>query len=718
MSEALATVSVVAPKAPVTGCVWLEPQADGIAILRLGTADETLVTLTEARIASLEAAIDELLQARAVRALIVTGPGPGMFAAGADIGAIRAIPDAAGGQAAAERGQLAFERLATLPVPVVAAIEGPCLGGGLELALACDLRIASDAASTRLGLPEVRLGIVPGFGGTQRLPRLIGLPGALDLILTGRTLSPKAALRTGVVDAIAPAARLLEVARREALRLIAADGNVHRKRWPLLVRLLSHTSIGRALVRRRAEHTLDDGNNRFYPAPRRALSLCVEAFTRPSEQGYAHEARALGELLASPESRALVRMFLLSEAQKRLGKGGSAAVIREAQVLGAGAMGAGIAATFAHAGIRVRLADLDGKALAAARARLQRALDKRTRRRKLEAHEAQAIMDRLAVGIAGQARLDRCQLFLEAVAEDLTVKRKVFADALARGLPRDAVLATNTSSLPIDAMAEGLPDPGKVVGIHFFNPPEKMPLVEIVRGARTTPATIATACRLVTQLGKFPLVVEDRPGFLVNRCLAPYLNQAAALLLEGHAPEAIDRAAREFGMPMGPCRLLDEIGFDIALKVSATLEAAFPDRLRANPLLAAMATAGALGQKSGGGIYGQDGRGPGPGRAIVATLRGRGVTPIADETELRARLLYPMVDEAFRCLAEGVVGSEDELDFGLVFGIGFPPFRGGLTGFAASEGVKHIVDTLDAYARALDPRLSPSDALRQRALGS
>ncbi len=716
MNDVLAAVATAPSAPPQTGTVWLEHTDDGIAILRLGARDEHLVTLTELRIASLESALDELLQARAVRAVIVTGPGPDMFAAGADIGAIRAIPDAAGGQAAAERGQRAFERLAALPVPVVAAIEGPCLGGGFELALACDLRIGSDATSTRLGLPEVRLGIVPGFGGTQRLPRLIGLPGALDLILTGRMLTPKAALRAGLLDAIAPAARLLDVARREALRLVATGEPVRRRRWSWMTYLLSQTSIGRALVRRRTERTLDDGANRFYPAQRRALGLCIGALTLPAEQGHAREARALGELLATPESRALVRMFFLSEAQKRLGKARDAATVHSAMVLGAGAMGAGIAATFAKAGIRVRLEDLSGTALAAARARVQRELDRRTRRRRIESHEAQAVMDRLAVGLAGQGRLARCELFLEAVAEDLAVKRKVFADAIARGLPDHAILATNTSSLPVDAMADGLADPSRVVGVHFFNPPEQMPLVEVVRGARTSAAAVATACALVTRLGKFPLVVQDRPGFLVNRCLAPYLNQAAALLVEGCAPEAIDRAALDFGLPMGPCRLLDEIGFDIALKVSTTLERAFPERLRANPLFEAMVTAGALGQKSGGGIYGADGRGPGPGREVIAGLRARRAP--TDQDGVRARLLYPMIDEAFRCLAEGVVCSEDELDFGLVFGIGFPPFRGGLTGFATSVGIKHVVDTLDAYARTLDSRLAPSDTLRQRALGT
>lgn len=688
----------------------------GIAIVRLGRADEDVVTLTQARIDALEAALVRLQGDTSVRGVIVTGARPGMFAAGADINAIRDITDAAVGEAAANRGRAVFDRFGALRVPVVAAIEGPCLGGGLELALACDMRIASDHPSTRLGLPEVKLGIVPGFGGTQRLPRLIGLPKAVDLIVRGKLLSAEEAVRSGVADRLAPSQRLLQVAARELSALIdAGKKQPRRKPWSAMTKFLSRTPPGRALVRKKAEGGLEEGGARFYPAPKAAVRLCLDAMARDPAAGFALEARALGELIATPISKALVRTFFASEAQKRLGKTEDARDVGNAVVLGAGVMGAGIASVLAQSGVRVRLCDVNGDALAAAKARLQKDLGRRVQRRALAAHEAQATLDRVALGLREWGRLERCDLFLEAVIEDLAVKHKVFAEAIGRGLRADAIVASNTSSLSIDAMAELLPHPERLVGIHFFNPPEKMPLVEVVRGRQTSAAAVATACRLATRLGKYPIVVNDSPGFLVNRCLAPYLNQAGRLLLDGLSPEAIDRVMLDFGMPMGPCRLLDEIGFDIAAKVSDTMGAAFGDRMRAGPLVQAMVDAKALGHKTGGGLYGPGGQGPGPGRAVIEKLRGRRTAVELPFAEVRARLIYPMVDEACRCLDERVVASEDELDLGLAFGIGFPPFLGGITGFATHEGLSRIVATLDEFGHRVDPGMAASDALRQRA---
>jgi len=290
--------------------------------------------------------------------------------------------------------------------------------------------------------------------------------------------------------------------------------------------------------------------------------------------------------------------------------------------------------------------------------------------------------------------------------------------AVQRGLPAHAVIATNTSSLSVTAMAEGLPSPERVVGIHFFNPPEKMPLVEVIRGKQTNDAAVATACRLAIKLGKFPVITADAPGFLVNRCLAPYLNEAARLLLEGTEPEAIDAAMLDFGMPMGPCRLLDEIGFDVAAKVSDVMQAGFPQRMVPCPLFAAMAQAKALGTKSGGGIYGGDGKGKGPGRNVLAELRAQRGTPgrEASRSELVQRLIYPLVDEAYRCLDEGIVQDEADLDLGLVMGIGFPPFTGGITQFAQRERLPVIVQALDELARAHGVRFQVSDGLRRRAV--
>lgn len=703
------------PPAPATAGRVLVAIDDGIATLRLGSSDEGVVTFTRERLQSLDEALGALAADPRVRGVVITGPGPGMFCAGADIGLIEAITDPAAGEAAAVQGRTIFARCAALRVPVVAAIEGPCLGGGCELALFCDVRVVSDHPATQIGLPEVKLGILPGFGGTQMLSRLVGLPKALDLILNGKLLRPRQARKQGLADRLVPAPKLLAAAREECERLANARRKAKPRRLRGLAFWLSRTPL-RALAVRAARKALRHGQARFYPAPQAALQSCVNAFTMARDRAFAAEARLLGELIASPVSKGLVHLFFLTERSKRLGKKG-AADLQQALVVGGGVMGAGIAGLFAEKGLRTRLCDVDPTPLARAKARLQQDLDKKRRRGQFERHEVQAVQDRLAVATEW-GQLQSTDLWLEAVVEDLGVKESLMAQAIARGLPATAIVATNTSSLSVTAMAGSVPHPERVVGIHFFNPPEKMPLCEVIRGKATNDATVATACRLAVRLGKFPVVVADSPGFLVNRCLAPYLDEAARLLLEGTSAEAIDAAMLDFGMPMGPCRLLDEVGFDVAAKVSAVMQAAFPDRMAPCELFAAMAEAKALGQKTGGGIYGRNGTGDGPGRAVVAALRARRGTPArpASRTELLQRLIYPLVDEAYRCLDEGIVQSEDDLDLGLVMGIGFPPFTGGITQFARREGLATIVAALDALSRAGGARFLPSDGLRRRSL--
>ncbi|MFN3241633.1 MAG: 3-hydroxyacyl-CoA dehydrogenase NAD-binding domain-containing protein [Planctomycetota bacterium] len=689
---------------------------DGVATLRLGREDESIVTLTEDRIAQFEAAVEQLLRRDDLRGVIVTGPKPAMFCAGADVNLIRDVTDPADGERAAIRGRSVFARLQDLKVPVVAAIEGPCLGGGLELALFCDVRVASDHRSTQIGLPEVKLGIVPGFGGTQNLTRLVGLPKALELILNGKLLRGKQAVRNRVVDRLVPASKLLVAAREEIDRL----ANRQRKRPTRKLRgmawWLSHTPL-RALAVRAANKLLDKGQARFYPAPKAALRCCVDALRRPVAEGFAREARALGEMIVTDVSKGLVHLFFLTERQKRLGRHEQARDVRRALVVGGGVMGAGIAGQLASKGIATRLVDMALEPLAAAKARLQKGLDKLLRRRRIERHDAVATQDRLAVSTSA-GHLRDTDLWLEAVVERLDVKQKLMSDAIAQGLPDDAIVATNTSSLSVTAMQQEVGHPERVVGVHFFNPPEKMPLVEVIRGKRTGEAAVATACRLALRLGKFPIVVEDSPGFLVNRCLSPYINEAARMLLEGTSPEAIDQAMLDFGMPMGPCRLLDEVGFDVADKVSEVMHAAFADRMQPCELFSAMVAANALGQKTDGGIYGKGGEGKGPGRTVIESLRRQRGTPAreASRSELMHRLVYPLVDEAYRCLDEGLVQDEQDLDLGLVMGIGFPPFTGGITRFANKAGLGKIVSKLDELGRVLDPRFAPSDGLRRRAI--
>jgi 3-hydroxyacyl-CoA dehydrogenase/enoyl-CoA hydratase/3-hydroxybutyryl-CoA epimerase len=707
------------PKNPVPTTAPLVPctiDANGIATVRLGRADESVVTFTRERLLALGEVLSSLRQNRALRGVIIAGSAPGMFCAGADINLIHSIASVEEGTAAANTGREVFQLCQQLPVPVVAAIEGPCVGGGCELALFCDLRVASDHPATQIGLPETKLGIVPGFGGTQNMARLIGLPNALDMILAGKLLKPVPAKKKGLVDRVVPSDKLLSSALAELQKLIQQGKKAPKRKLRGAAFWFSKTPL-RAIAARAARKALSDGPAKFYPAPRLALELCLQAFTQPVAQGFAAEARALGEMIASPVSKALTHLFFLTERSKRLGKQPGAADLSRGLIVGGGVMGAGIASLLAQKGLRVRLCDLNGEALAKAKARLQEDLTKRLKRRHMERHEAQAVQDRLAVS-SDWGSLVGVDLFLEAVVEDLAVKRKLMSEAVARGLPADAIIATNTSSLPVFAMAETVPNPERVVGIHFFNPPEKMPLIEVIRGKHTSDAAVATACRLAVRLGKFPIVVQDTPGFLVNRCLAPYLNEASRLLLEGNEPEFIDRVMLDFGMPMGPCRLLDEVGFDVATKVSEVMSKAFASRMQPTPLFAAMVEKKALGKKSGGGIYAVRGNRPGPGVQVIERLRKeRGMpTRQASRSEVLQRLIYPMIDEAYRCLDEKIVAAEQDLDLGLVMGIGFPPFLGGVTGFAQREGLKTIVLALDELARKTDPRFQPSDGLRRRSL--
>ena len=690
----------------------------GVAILRLGRTDEAMVTLTEARISEIEAAIIQLATTPDLQGVIITGPGPGMFCAGADVNLIRDITEAADGEAAAIRGRSVFGKLRDLKVPVVAAIEGPCLGGGFELALFCDVRVASDAKSTQVGLPEVKLGIVPGFGGTQNLTRLVGLPKALELILAGKLLRGPQAVRARIIDRLVPATKLLTAARQEIEKLNKQQKKSKVRKLRGLAWWLSHTPL-RALAVRAANKSLSKGQARFYPAPKRALQCCVDALRLQPVDGFAREAKALGDMIVTKVSKGLVHLFFLTERQKRLGKQKDAQQIDRALVIGGGVMGAGIAGQFASKGVATRLCDVALEPLASAKARLQNGLDKLLKRRHIKPHEVTAIQDRLAVSTS-PGNLHDTDLWIEAVVENLEVKQKLMGDAIAHGLPDHAILATNTSSLSVTAMQEQVAHPERVVGIHFFNPPEKMPLVEVIRGKHTNGAAVATACRLAVRLGKFPIIVQDAPGFLVNRCLSPYINEAARMLLEGTSAEAIDSAMLDFGMPMGPCRLLDEVGFDVATKVSEVMHDAFSDRMQPCELFAAMVEAKALGQKTGGGIYGKNGTGKGPGRAVIASLQEQRGLPKreASRSELLHRLIYPLVDEAYRCLDEGLVEDELDLDLGLVMGIGFPPFTGGITRFAAHEGLATIVSKLDALSRSLASRFNPCDGLRRRALSS
>jgi 3-hydroxyacyl-CoA dehydrogenase/enoyl-CoA hydratase/3-hydroxybutyryl-CoA epimerase len=713
----------------MTNAWTLETSEGGIGRLVLDVRAEKVNILSGGVLEELDRWLDEAADRADLKALLVVSGKPGTFIAGADVGEIGAIETAAAGEAAAARGQSILHRLSVLGKPTLAAIDGACLGGGLELALACSFRIAALGPATRLGLPEVRLGIIPGFGGTQRLPRLVGLPAAVDLILTGKTIDAGRAERMGLVDQAVPAALLR--ARAEAWLRHAVERSKHTGRWARLMPRAKRRVSARiaqaapvrpivfALARRRLRATLSGD----YPAPFAALDAIDESFHVPLEAGLKHEAELVGPLLVTPTCKNLTWLFGASNTARREGRvldpltGHPAAArpVRNAAVLGAGVMGGGIAHLLAQNGVAVRLKDVaEGPLLKGLQAAAE-LVGKEVQRRRIDRREGARRMARIAPTLTWDG-LGAADIVIEAVVEDLAVKRAVLADVEARVRP-ECVFATNTSSLPIAEIAKEARHPERVVGLHFFNPVHRMPLVEVIAGAASSPEALATAHALARKLGKTPIVVKDSPGFLVNRVLTAYLAEALRLFVEGSDPVTIDRAMEHFGMPMGPFQLLDQIGLDTASKASKAIEAVNERYLPRGSVLSRLIEKGRLGAKNGRGFYRwKKGRVAGFDRAVLHLVERHGA-PVVDFEVIESRLYLPMVNEAVRCLAAGVAASPEDIDLGMVLGTGFPPFRGGPLRNADIMGLPAIVEKLNQLAAQVGERLAPHPELVERALG-
>ncbi|HEY6867419.1 MAG TPA: 3-hydroxyacyl-CoA dehydrogenase NAD-binding domain-containing protein, partial [Candidatus Eisenbacteria bacterium] len=654
--------------------------------------------------------------------VIVRSGKNGSFIAGADVQAIGAITDRARVIELIQLAHGAFGRLAALPCPTVAAIDGPCLGGGTELALACDSRIAAEEPRTQIGLPEIMLGIFPGFGGTTRLPRLVGLSTALDLILTGRAVDAKRAERMGLVARAVPGAWLMEYAHRRLAELAKRPPRRRRDAWRAKGPgpwLLDGTPMGRAVALSQARKTTLKRTGGNYPAPLAALSVIEKGLGKPVEVGLRHEAESVSTLVVGAVCKNLVRLFLTSERAKKdpVAEGVPApAAVRAMALVGAGIMGGGVAELASRNGIAVRLRDVNPAALTRALATARSLIAERGRRgggRGRGAAAADAQMARIlpTLELTG---FGVCDFAMEAVVEDLDVKRRVFGELEVRIRP-DALLATNTSSLSVTTLAEGLQRPERFCGFHFFNPVHRMPLVEVVRGPRTSAATLATAVALARRIGKTPVVVRDAPGFVVNRILMPYLREAMALLEEGYLITDIDASMRTFGMPMGPFEVLDEVGLDVAQKVAAVLGRAFPDRMDSPPALDALIGANRLGRKSGLGFYRHRAgrREPDPRvRALLGLKRAR-QAPALDV--LSERLVLAMINEAARCLDDGVVADAGLLDLAMIFGTGFPPWRGGPLRHADALGLAKVEARLRALRAERGERFAPAPSLARLA---
>ena len=693
----------------------LEMTDSGIAVLYFDLPGEKVNKFSTSVMEELAAQIDELNKNKEIKCLLLMSKKPGIFIAGADVKEIAVITDEDKGYQVGRKGQEIFGRFEKLPFVKIAVIDGACMGGGTELSLCCDYRLATDSPKTKIALPEVNLGILPGWGGTQRLPRLVGLQRSLDLILSGKNLDAKRGWKAGVVDKVIAAEWALEQALAFAGEVLAGNGKKYmerRKPKGPANSVLEKTPLGRKLIFSQAEKTIRKKTRGLYPAPLLALETIKKTYGKSLEKGLEKEARALGKLIVTPASKNLVQLFFWSEEIKKengLDKPAiKGAPVNKAAVLGAGVMGGGIAQLFASKKIPVRVKDINYDMVAKAYQQASSVLMKKVKRRRMSKLDYLQIIDRITgtVDYRGFANAD---LVVEAIVEDLKIKKSVLAE-VEKEVSKEAVIASNTSSLLIDDMAQALKNKKRFVGMHFFNPVHRMPLVEVVRGKHSSDEAVVTVFNLVKKLGKTPILVKDGPGFLVNRLLLPYMVEAIAILEEGNTVQRIDKALLDFGMPMGPIELFDEVGLDVAFKVAKILQKTMGDRMAESEILQKLLDAGRLGKKNGKGFYKYSGHKKEYDSAIEELIPAKEKT-ILDESEIARRMIYPMINEAARCLDEGIVSRPRDVDVGMIFGTGFAPFRGGLLRFADNEGLDKIIAELRKYAEMFGPRFQPSQSL-------
>ncbi|HUI67162.1 MAG TPA: 3-hydroxyacyl-CoA dehydrogenase NAD-binding domain-containing protein [Nitrospirota bacterium] len=694
-----------------------EINKEGIAILTFDLPGEKINKLTMPVMEELDRMLDELAAKKDIKALVFRSGKAESFIAGADIAEIKNITDSGTGEQLAHKGQAILKKMETLPFPTVAAIHGPCMGGGMELALACTYRVISNDQRTALALPEVRLGIIPGFGGTQRLPRLVGLANALNMILTGRSIYPNKARTIGLADEVTYKETLLAIAIATAKKAVGKPPpSKVRARRSFTAKLIEGNPLTRPLVYRMAKkHVLRETRGN-YPAPLAALESIRYGLAHGKEAGYVNEAELIGRLAPTEESKNLISVFYLNETLKR-DPHPSETKISYTGVFGAGVMGGGIAQLLAEKGINVRMKDINTKAVGAGMKEAWGIFNKRREKGILTAIQARDGFDRIT-GTTDYSGFASADFAIEAVVEDMDIKKSVLRnfETVAR---ESAIFASNTSSLSITEMATVSQHPERVLGMHFFNPVEKMQLVEVVRGKKTSDEAVSAIATLSRILGKLPVVVNDGPGFLVNRILMPYLGEAVAMLVQGGTIEEIDGALFQFGMPMGAFVLFDEIGIDIAHKVAEILYKGLGERVKPSGLLATLYKEGYYGKKNGRGFYLYRGRKRGgPNTSLYSKiLTGSRSIEKIDQEEIVDRAVLLMIKEAALCLEEKIIDRPDLLDAALIFGIGFPPFRGGLLKYADRIGAKFIVEKLAGYSKKFGDRFAPPKSLIEMANG-
>lgn len=698
----------------MTSAFTLDIRPDNVAVITIDVPGEKMNTLKAEFGQQVRAIVRQIRDNKSLRGAVLISAKPDNFIAGADINMIARCTTAQEAQALARQGQQIMAEIHGLAIPVIAAIHGACLGGGLELALACHGRVCSDDEKTRLGLPEVQLGLLPGSGGTQRLPRLIGVSGAFEMILTGKQLRPRQALKAGLVDEVVAQSILLQTAVELALK-----GRPASRSMPIRERVLAGP-LGRSLLFRLVAKKTRQKTQGNYPAAGRILQVIENGLAHGCSSGYAEEARAFGELAMTPQSQALRSIFFAStDLKKDRGADAQAGPLTRIGVLGGGLMGGGIAyVTACKGGLAVRIKDIQPRGINHALKYSWDLLDKQVRRRYLRASERDRQLA-LISGTTDYQGFAHRDVVIEAVFEDLALKQRMVAEIEAHCGPQ-TIFASNTSSLPIGDIAAQASRPGQVIGLHFFSPVEKMPLVEVIPHQHTDPQTIATVVKLAKMQGKTPIVVADKAGFYVNRILAPYINEAMRLLMEGEPIEHIDKSLVKFGFPVGPVQLLDEVGIDTGTKILPVLEAAWGERFSppAN-IIDAILNDDRKGRKNSRGFYLYETKGrtskKRPDAAVYSLLGISAPQARLSAQQIAERCVMMMLNEAARCFDEQVIRGARDGDIGAVFGIGFPPFLGGPFRYMDKLGAGEVVAILQRLAAQYGSRFTPCENLLRMA---
>jgi 3-hydroxyacyl-CoA dehydrogenase / enoyl-CoA hydratase / 3-hydroxybutyryl-CoA epimerase len=679
----------------------IEREGD-LAILWFDLPGEKVNKFSSAVLHELSAVVDQIAASDAKKVVIASRK-KGMFIAGADVEEFTTVTSAEQARAFVTLGQEVFTKIQNLKQTTVAAIDGVALGGGCELALSCDWRVMSDSPRAQIGLPEVKLGIFPAWGGTSKLPRLIGLPAALDIILNGKALDGKRAKRVGLVDEVVESGIVLQVAKNFAERGKRRGGN--RTKF-----YIEGNPLTRNVIFGKAKKAVMQQTKGHYPAPLKALEVMEYAMSAGVAKGMQREVEEASKLVNNDVAKNLVQLFFLMEEAKKDPIAAKPRDVSYVGVLGAGIMGGGIAQIVADkTDTEVRMRDINWNAIGGGMKAASRVWKRKVDRRRMTRGEMMRKLARIT-GTTDWSGFSRADVVIEAVVENVGIKRQVLAEFEALSKP-DAIFATNTSTIPITQIAAQAARPENVVGMHFFNPVDRMPLVEVIRGEKTSDVAMVTTAALARKLGKTVVFCNDGPGFVVNRILGPYMNESGFLLEAGNTIESLDKAMVDFGMPMGPMALLDEVGIDVAAKVAGILTEAFKDRLEKSSVVEKLYADGRHGKKNGKGLYlYAGGKRQGPDPSVYKVLGIRAPHP-ADDKAVVERMVLAMINEASLILDEKIVGSAGELDLAMIMGTGFPPFRGGLLRYADSMGLPYIVSRLDELSSTAGARYKPNAPL-------